>query len=295
MSSKPATLEEVPANASGDTQRRILELTAMHLEVEKAFAVMAEQFQIQQRQLMELAEQNRTKDRLLQRRSRLEAIGQMAAGLAHEIRNPLGGIRLNADNLLRRLETADRSWQEARLGAILREIDALNRLVGDMLGFTREVVIRRQPESVKSVILAALELASAHESSAGHLTDVAVVEATLWADGQQLQRVFLNIILNAYQAMKDPGQLTVRGRIVSDRGVYVITFCDSGTGIPEDKLDEVFNPFMTTKAEGTGLGLSIAHRIIEGHEGRIEARNNAERGATIIVTLPLGKPEGVVA
>lgn len=236
-----------------------------------------------------LRELIRSKDRQLDRKSRLEDMGRMAAGVAHEIRNPLGGIRLYTDLLIRRLEG---EWETATATKIRSHIIMLERIVSDMLDFTREIVMRPRDIDPSAVLGEALSLARAHPSAAGRHVDVAMTRTTLCADPDQLQKVCLNIILNAFQAMEGDGELVVRGRVIHDS--YVMTVCDTGPGIPDDKLDAIFTPFMTTKPEGTGLGLAIAHRVMEEHDGRIEVRNNAGRGVTVTLVLPL-QPTRVMA
>jgi signal transduction histidine kinase len=209
----------------------------------------------------------------------------MAAGVAHEIRNPLGGIRLYTDLLLRRLEGEGLEWENKTAGKIRRNIIQLEQIVRDMLDFTKEVVIRRETANMEALLRESMDLAEYERLSRDHEILVDARPTTLCVDAHQLQRVFLNIILNAYQAMEDGGKLVIQG--YCDERNYVLHFQDTGMGIPEDKLEDVFNPFMTTKHEGTGLGLAIAFRVMEEHEGRIEIRNNETRGVTVTLRLPL--------
>lgn len=269
---------------TGTLPRDPEELKKLFATFIEASQAMEEQHAVLARQVEGLKAQLRTKDRELDRKSRLEEMGRMAAGVAHEIRNPLGGIRLYTDLLLRRL---DDEWSTGTATKIRRHIIQLEQIVSDMLDFTREIVIRPRAMSPAEVVDTALALGRAHPAAGGHHVDVALAPATLCADPDQLQKVVLNIILNSFQAMEERGELVVRGRVLAEKARYVITICDTGTGIPDDKLDSIFTPFMTTKAEGTGLGLAIAHRVMEQHDGRIEIRNNAGRGATATLTLPL--------
>ena len=225
-----------------------------------------------------LQEEIAEKDRQIARKTRLEMLGRMAAGLAHEIRNPLGGIQLYASMLRRDLDTEPDKTRT--IDRILSAVAGLETLVGDMLMYGRDLEPRRAPTALEPVVTGALDLARATLGE----QDVTVEsrldgEATLEMDVEMMRRVFLNLILNAAQAMERGGTLTVtvEGRSVS--------FADTGAGIPAEVMDKLFAPFVTTKAKGTGLGLAIAQKIVEAHGGQIEAKNVPGGGAVFTVTL----------
>jgi len=264
-----------------------VELKALFEQLNESVEVAQSQMAVLNHRVLELQDQLAYKDKLLQRKSRLEALGKMAAGVAHEIRNPLGGICLYTDLLVRKLKGHRLEWECDKAMKIRENIMALEQIVSDMLNFTQESVLRLKHGRMIDIVHEAVELAKGHKSYESHHVDLSVADATLCVDRGQLQQVFLNIILNAFQAMEEKGELTIRGRLLNEQSCYVLTFCDTGTGIPEDKLDDIFNPFVTFKEGGTGLGLAIGHRVIEHHGGRIEVKNNKSKGVTFMITLPL--------
>jgi signal transduction histidine kinase len=221
----------------------------------------------------ELQKEIAEKDRQLSRKTRLEMLGRMAAGLAHEIRNPLAGIQLYA-SMLRRDLAADPD-KVRTLDRILAAVTGLENLVEDMLTYGRDLEPRRALASLATLVDEALDLAALEGIRVERRLDGATAEV----DAEMIRRVFLNIIRNAAQAMEKGGTLTIagEGRIVS--------FTDTGPGVPADVLEKLFTPFLTSKAKGTGLGLAIAQKIVEAHGGAIEARNNAGGGATFTVRL----------
>ena len=228
------------------------------------------------RKIGELQKEIAEKDRQLARKTRLETLGRMAANLAHEIRNPLGGIQLYASMLKRDL---DRDEAKVRtLDRILDAITGLDSLVEDMLAFGREIEPRKRLQPFRPLVEKALDLARAALEARKVRVDLDV-EAIAEIDGDMMQRVFLNIIANAAQAVEEGGRLSIAG---ADRA---IAFTDDGPGIAPEILEKIFTPFLTTKTKGTGLGLAIAHKIVEAHGGTIEAKNGPGGGATFAIRL----------
>ena len=221
----------------------------------------------------ELAE----KDRQLSRKTRLEMLGRMASNLAHEIRNPLGGIQLYASMLHRDLQ-GDAS-KARTVERILAAVAGLNKLVEDMLAFGQDVTPRPMPTKLARLVDGALELARTSLEEGRVELDRRIKDEMVSVDPEMLQRVFLNLILNAAQAMPAGGTLRIEGDAAS------IRFQDEGPGISPEILERLFTPFLTTKAKGTGLGLAIAQRIVEAHGGTIEAFNLPEGGAVFQVNL----------
>ncbi len=236
-----------------------------------------EKLSLSYQKIGELQKEIAEKNRQLARKTRLEMLGRMAAGLAHEIRNPLGGIQLFASMLRRDLR--DDPAKVQTIDRILSAVSGLDRLVEDMLTFGRDVVLRRAVHPLGPVAAEALDLARAALAE----KRIAVVRRLEGAEAEidpgMMRRVFLNIVLNAAQAMEAGGTLTVAG---SGRAV---SFSDTGPGIPADIMDKLFTPFVTSKTKGTGLGLAIAQKIVEAHGGSIEARNNPDGGATFTVKV----------
>jgi signal transduction histidine kinase len=226
------------------------------------------------RRIGELQEEIAEKDRRLARKTRLETLGRMAATLAHEIRNPLGGIQLFASMLRRDLQ-ADADKVRV-LDRILGAVAGLDSLVEDMLEYGRDLEPRKVRRPLAPVVEAALDLARA--ALEGRRVELDV-EGEADVDAEMMGRAFLNLALNAAQAMGPGGTLSVRGRGGE------VAFADTGPGIPAEVLGRLFTPFTTTKTKGTGLGLAIARRIVEAHGGAIEARNREEGGAVFTVRL----------
>lgn len=256
-----------PRNAAVGELTRLME--TFHQATEK----LARSYEKIEKLQREIAE----KDRRLARKTRLETLGRMAAGLAHEIRNPLAGIQLYA-SLLRRDLAHDVS-KVASLDRILSAVSGLEKLVDDMLTFGRDLEPRRSFQPFGPLVREALDLARTALEEKNLEVILECDETPVDVDGDMMRRVFLNLILNAAQAMRPGGRLTIRscGR--------TICLADNGPGIPPEILERLFAPFVTDKAKGTGLGLAIAHKIVEAHGGLIEARNDPAGGAVFTIRL----------
>jgi two-component system NtrC family sensor kinase len=221
---------------------------------------------------------------------KLASIGQLAAGVAHEINNPIGVILGFAQILVKR--TPDTSPIYKPLATIEREGLRCKQIVQDLLDFARQNKPVLSRVNINDVIDAASDLMPHHANS--EKVQVTKTYASdlprVLADENQLQQVFLNILLNAYQAMPEGGQLRIASRAVGDEVQAV--FADNGAGIPEENLKRIFDPFFTTKevGEGTGLGLSISYGIVEQHGGTIEVESEVGTGATFIIRLPVAPP-----
>ena len=280
----PDTPADTPADATatGDARaERIDELGRIIL----AYSEVTERLEQSQDRLREtvarLQEELGEKSRLLERRNRLAALGEMAAGMAHEIRNPLGGIGLYAALL-----DADLAGQPARrkiVGKIAAGVRRLEGVVGGVLQFTREIVADPRPCDARAVVAEAVELSSAQASAAGVAVEVAGPDRLpAVADPDLLGRAVLNLLLNAIDA--------AAGRVVvtadSDGDALRLRIADDGPGVAAGAIDKVFDPFFTTKDAGTGLGLSIVHRIVEAHDGRVSATNADGGGAVFEVLIP---------
>ncbi len=225
----------------------------------------------------ELQREIAEKDRRLAQKTRLEMLGRMAANLAHEIRNPLGGIQLYASMLKRDLgQDADKVRV---LDRILGAITSLDALVEDMLVFGRDVEPKKRLQPLAPLVEQSLGLLAGTIDEKRVRVEVRVGEIAAEVDGEMMKRVFLNIAANAVQAVGTAGRLTIEA---SGR---TIRFADDGPGIAPEILEKLFTPFLTSKTKGTGLGLAIAHKIIEAHGGTLEAKNGPRGGATFSITL----------
>jgi two-component system nitrogen regulation sensor histidine kinase GlnL len=235
----------------------------------------------------------------VRRSDRLAALGVLAAGVAHEVRNPLVGVRAAAQ-LMEREPGFPPNLQEFT-GIIIREVDRLNRLVGELLAFAGARPLQIQSCNVNQVAEEALRLEEAG-LQAGGVTVVRRYDPAVPAvagDPERLLQVFLNLIRNGAEAMAGgAGELQVRTRFervapqCGGRAAAVVEIADRGPGIPPEIQAQLFNPFFTTKDGGTGLGLPISLRIVEEHGGAIEVQGGVGQGATFRVLLPIAPDDG---
>ncbi|HUB24244.1 MAG TPA: ATP-binding protein [Tepidisphaeraceae bacterium] len=233
-----------------------------------------------QRTVQSLRSDLAEKNRQLERKNRLAALGEMAAGMAHEIRNPLGGIQLYASLLAKDLCGLEQPL--TLVNKISAGVTRLERVVSHVLQFTREMSADVQETDAAEAIDHALEMARPAFDAARVSCDASGPRPLkLRLDGTLLGQAALNLLLNSAEAMETTGgTVTVRwsawGR--NDRRLKLIVR-DTGPGVPAHLLDRIFNPFFTTKETGTGLGLAIVHRIVEAHDGTISVRNASGGGA----------------
>lgn len=240
------------------------------------------------------------------RAQRLEAVAELSASLAHEIKNPLASIQSAVEQMSRRPSATP---DERTLSAlIVRESERLSRLLSEFLDFARVQVVRRETLDLRAVVQGAATLAGAHPdrgAKAGLVLDLPDAPALLDADEDLLHRALFNLILNAFQASPAQGEVQVRLRTLTPgqqpvglpfRGsVHSIEVRDAGEGIPAEIADRLFEPFATTKPGGSGLGLAMVHRAIEAHHGVILV-DSAASGTCFTVLLPLdAPPSGAVA
>ncbi len=281
----PPVPAETPRPRSLD---ELYEVLQMYNEVTQKLQLSHDRLQAE---VVRLNEQLEQKNRELERKKRLAALGEMAAGIAHEIRNPLGGIQLYANTLLN--DVADRPQAADLVRKISAGVKGLNTLVSDMLTFTRDLNLQKEDASLVEIIEHAVELAGpvfTHNRVTVQL-DPSLNGTTARVDPRLLGRVLLNLLMNAAEAVgenlapSDTGLITLSVQRVQDR--TLLTIEDNGPGIPESSIEQIFHPFFTTKHSGTGLGLAIVHRIIEAHGGSITAENQPapRHGARFKITL----------
>jgi signal transduction histidine kinase len=235
----------------------------------------------------------------LERAERLATMGEVAASLAHEIKNPLAGIAGAVGVMAEELEDGDP--RKEVMAEILAQTSRLNKTVRDLLTFARPSSPTMESCDIHQVIDRVL-LLLAEDPIAKRVRIVRNYQPglpRLEADGKQLGQVFLNLLLNAAQAMHGDGQVTISTRLNSADGgkpeghgrrVIEVSLADTGPGIPPNILAELFTPFFTTKPRGTGLGLAVSRRIVEDHDGWIHAESPPQNGATFRVGLPVGSP-----
>ena len=230
----------------------------------------------------------------LKRADRLAAIGAMAAGMAHEVRNPLASISGSIEILKEEMGNSPRPQQLMQI--VLREVGHLNSLIADFLLFAKPTSQRKEKIHLNAIVEDILKV-FAHSPDCS--PDIRFItkfhdELTMQGDAQPIKQVFWNLFINAAQAMPNGGELRVESRrcppvlpFMGDQDQSEISISDTGVGIGEDKIDKIFDPFFTTKEKGTGLGLSIVHSIVESYGGRITVRSQMGRGTTFTIILPI--------
>ena len=223
------------------------------------------------------------------RTEKLASIGQLAAGVAHEINNPLGTILIYSHLIQKSLEPDDPKREDIAL--VISEANRAKDIVQGLLSFAREKKLRASEVNVNDILEEVLSLVV--NQSLFH--NIKIKKSfdqgpqTIVADETQLKQVFLNIILNAAQAMEGNGKLTIS--TIFDKKQIKIKIADTGPGIPPEVMGKLFSPFFTTKEKGTGLGLAISYGIIERHQGKIDVETDLGKGSTFVITLPVSVSE----
>jgi signal transduction histidine kinase len=232
-------------------------------------------------------------------RDRLAALGEMAAAIAHEVKNPLAGIEVMAGILKRQLPEMEDA--QSILRDIIKEAKMANAIVLEVLDFVRPIRLQVERTSLADVIRDAISMAESHVQRGRVQIDVALPHdlAPVYGDPHQLRQLFTNLVTNAFEAMNGCGHVRISALVLpaeeeatatadSHNGSMVqIEVVDDGPGVPADVMDKIFSPFFTTKPQGSGLGLAIVRKIVDAHDGRIDVSARPERGARFRVTLPL--------
>jgi PAS domain S-box-containing protein len=247
------------------------------------------------REEIEMKEQlEKTRLQLLQA-DKMASLGKLSAGVAHQLNNPLGSITLFTKLVLEEYDLEE-SIQED-LSRILKDAQRCRDTVKELLEFARQTRYQIKPHDINTALSRTLFLLD--KQTLFHNIEIqrqfADTLPMVPGDIQQLNHVFLNLIINAAQAMAGSGALTLKTEHLPAKHRVMIEVADTGPGIPEEVLPHIFDPFYTTKdeGEGTGLGLSLAYSIIKEHHGLIEARNRMEGGAVFTIELPLDMPENM--
>lgn len=236
-----------------------------------------------QREIERLREELESKDRELERRRRLAALGEMAAGVAHEVRNPLGAIQLYSNLLRAQCDGATPALD--LIQKIETGIATINRVVQDTLALAPRPN-RFERCTIGAVVERAVDACAPAVSSARAAVVVTHDDPTvpIHVDGDGLHRALVNLITNAAEASPTDSRIVVCSQ--TDEDGVAIHVLDEGPGLPLELLDRVFDPFVTTKDKGTGLGLTIAHRLVEAHGGGLSVRNRPTGGADFIIRIP---------
>lgn len=273
----------VQAITAGDYHSRVeVEGNDEVAELAEAFNGMSKRLE----QLHELESQ-------LRRRDRLSALGQVAAGIAHEVRNPLGIIRTSAELIRKRQRMAQGDQQ--LLENVIGEVRRIDQLITDFLAFVKPVALMQLPLRTSDVIARVARFCAPELAMRGITLEVADEAPDAWVDGDadSLYQAALNVVLNAIDAMPGGGKLLI-GQRVEGKFLF-LRFTDSGPGLPEAVRERVFDPFFTTKPQGTGLGLAKVLSVMEGHRGSVECRNEPGGGATFEFILPLSRKDAAIA
>ncbi|TAK15194.1 MAG: hypothetical protein EPO35_08065 [Acidobacteria bacterium] len=231
-------------------------------------------------------------------RDRLATLGEMAAAIAHEVKNPLASIEVMAGVLRRQFRDTDDAREQ--LDDIIKEAKMANAIVVEVLEYVRPIQIQPERVSLGDVLTESLALAEGKIPRGGIHFDVTINPDVpdIVADAHQLRQLFANLIANAFEAMNGKGRVSVRASLVQGdvepldgKHALPASVCvelkDDGPGISADDLERVFSPFFTTKPQGTGLGLAIVRKMVNAHDGRIHASSAPGRGTTFTVTLPV--------
>lgn len=278
----------------GDTARQLQEGVA-DIEVQPSATIdeLDAQMQYLSRRIQDIAMELSRHQRDSIRHQQLAAVGQLAASLAHEIRNPLTAIKMLVESGLR--DSRPRPMSKESLLVVHREVERLEQTVQELLDFARPPTLKRSVAPLSVMIDRAVELVNARAKRQQVTVQVlGGADANVDVDEGQMRSVFVNLLLNSLDAMPSGGTILVRSE--RSNGAIAVHVIDSGPGISEDAMDSIFLPFSSTKSTGTGLGLSICKRIVELHQGTILAKNHSKGGAELVVTLPLaGQPQQAVA
>jgi signal transduction histidine kinase len=232
-------------------------------------------------------------------RDRLAALGEMAAAIAHEVKNPLAGIEVMAGILKRQLpESPD---AQNILADIIKEAKMANVIVQEVLAFVRPIRLQVEDIAVPDVIRDAMAMAESHASLKGEVevrVDVPEALRPIQGDPHQLRQIFTNLLTNAFEAMGGVGTVDISAVAIdgdedanpadhASGPTILITISDNGPGVPPEVMDRIFSPFFTTKPQGSGLGLAIVRKIVDAHDGRIDVGGRTGGGTVFRVTLPV--------
>jgi PAS domain S-box-containing protein len=235
-------------------------------------------------------------------RDRLASLGEMAAGIAHELKNPLAGIEVMA-GLLRR-QVPDSKDAQSLLADIMSEAKLANAIVVEMIEFVRPIRLQVERTDLAEVLHQAVTLAEGKARRGDTLVtlDLAPDLPEIEGDRHQLCQVFTNLLTNAFEALAGRGVITVTAAVApieTDPAVaheptptVVVEVADNGPGVPAELTDRIFNPFFTSKPQGTGLGLAIVSKIVDAHDGRIDVSSSPESGARFRITVPITNAAG---
>jgi two-component system NtrC family sensor kinase len=303
--SKPVTaiVEGMERVGSGDLDRTVKISTkdemgiladafnAMTIDLRAAREIMVNWTKALEEEVEKKTEEIRRTQSQLVHAEKLASLGRMAAGVAHEINNPLTGIVTFAHLMLKR--TPPESQEREDIEVIIEQAERCSKIIKGLLGFARATAVEKGPTDINEVLNRSIQMVSGkadfHNIKFNITLDNTITPVT--ADSSQLQQVFLNMLVNAADAMEGRGMITVATRKVSEDGkpFVEVEFTDTGPGISRENMGKIFEPFFSTKpvGKGTGLGLAVSHGIIQEHKGKIVVDSELGHGASFFVRLPL--------
>jgi len=220
---------------------------------------------------------------------KLSALGRMAAGIAHEINNPLTGILLYSSNLIKKAPPA--GPLKEGLEVIIHETIRCRSIIQELLEFSREREPEKSLSNVNSIIAKALSILE-NEFRLKHIRiekNLSEGLPDIYLDVNQMEQVFVNLLLNAVEAIQEGGVITIQSFIDKDQQLLKIEITDTGCGIPPEHLDQIFEPFFSTKPKGTGLGLAVSYGIIRNHRGNIQVSSRPREGSRFSIELPVSQ------
>ncbi|HET6879855.1 MAG TPA: ATP-binding protein [Pirellulales bacterium] len=277
--------------ASGDLEQQIGRVELYPTAELDGLPALQQQVQAVSGRIKQVVEELQRTRREAVRAERLAAVGELAAGVAHEMRNPLTSVKLLIQAVQRNQTAA--SADAERLKVVEQEIARMETTIKELLDFARPPKLRRVRHDVRETLQRALTLAAGRAQQGKVLIEeqLGSAPAMVDADPQQLDQVFVNLLLNAVEAMANGGSLHVTiDRPDKGHGMLRIVFRDTGTGIPDEVMVRLFEPFVTSKERGIGLGLAISRRIMQEHGGSLTASNPPPGGAMFVVELPPAGP-----
>jgi two-component system nitrogen regulation sensor histidine kinase GlnL len=235
-------------------------------------------------------------------RDRLAALGEMAAAIAHEVKNPLAGIEVMAGVLRRQLSAS--ADAQAILTDIINEAKMANAIVLEVLEFVRPIRLQVERVQIEDVLRDAATMAESHAARGGAMIKMTLPQdlPSIPGDPHQLRQIFVNLLTNAFEALGSSGSVEIGASehiaeydtcVGGDgaQALLVIEVADDGPGIPAELTDRIFSPFFTTKAKGSGLGLAIVRKIVDAHDGRIDVSARPGGGTQFRVTLPVSRAQ----
>lgn len=227
---------------------------------------------------------------MLIRSEKLASVGRLAANIAHEINNPLQPITITLDDLVECLNN-DIPIDKRGIEIIQESVERIKRIVSQLLEFTgkRSTSTDRQPIDVNRILERIIDLNRKFFQKEGMSLELQTSELpVIYGSQDQLEQVFMNLTLNAQAAMERDGKLVIQAGV--EKNEVIVRFSDTGSGIPQEDIDKIFDPFYSTKPNGTGLGLFVSYGIIQGHQGSIEVESTVGTGSTFTVRLPIQAP-----